>query len=398
MTPREEAWLALLRVERLGSRTVQRLLDVFPDVEAVLAAPPAEIIARCGLAPELAARIAQAREAPAFQDERRRLGELGAALLPLDRADSPARLRALSAPPPLLYRRGTLSADDAPWLAVVGTRTPSRYGERMTRTLLEGIAAQDPRTVIVSGLARGIDTVAHTLALSVGLPTVAVLGTGLGTLYPRENQALAEAIAAAPGSAVLSEFPLDTGPIGRNFPIRNRIISGLADAVLVIEAGASSGALITAGFAQNHGRPVLALPGNVGEPTSDGTNRLLQEGRARMVLQAGDIATALRAPKRPAPTQLDWLGPTLEFVEDAAEETQGPAARESRPAAGPTGPHPGLTGDKGRILACLQRGALHPDDLAGETALPIDRLVGLLLELELSGEIYQTAENHYALA
>lgn len=397
MTPREEAWLALMLVERMGSRTVQRLLEAFGDVEQALAAAPEDITRQCGLHPELAGRIARATEAPAFAAERRRADELGVALVTLDADAYPRRLRDLPLPPPLLYCRGALPAEDAPWLAVVGTRAHSRYGERITRELVQGMAGLERRTVIVSGLARGIDTVAHAAALEAGLPTVAVLGAGLGTIYPPENRPLAERIAAngggdatgdgdsigsvgqRPGGALLSEFPLDAKPLARNFPIRNRIISGLADGVLVVEAGERSGALITAGFAQNHGRPVLAVPGNVGQPASEGTNRLLRSGQARLALEPVDLLEALRGAHRPAPAaQLDWLAP--------------------EPPPRPLPPAVALEGDKGRILECLRRGALHPDELAGETALPIERLVGLLLELELSGEIYQTAENHYALA
>jgi DNA processing protein len=364
-------------VERMGSRTAQRLLEAFGDVEQVLAATPEAITRRSGLHPDLAARIAGAAESPAFVQELRRVRETGSTLLTLDSPHYPARLRALPLCPPLLYARGTLPGAEAPWLAVVGTRGPTRYGERMTRELIAGLAARERGLVIVSGLARGIDTVAHAAALECGLPTVAVLGAGLGSVYPPENGALADQIAAG-GGALLSEFALDAKPLARNFPIRNRVISGLADALLVIEAGERSGALITAGFAQNHGRPVLAVPGNVGEPTSEGTNRLLRSGQAAVALAAEDVWAALHGARHPRPTQLDWLAP------DA-------------PAARPT-PHVALEGEKGQILACLRRGPLHPDDLAGETALPIERLVGLLLELELSGDIYQTAENQFALA
>ena len=288
MTAREEAWLALMRVERMGSRTAQRLLEAFGDVEQVLAATAADITRRCGLHPDLAAHIAAAAQAPAFAEERQRVREAGVALVTLDHAHYPARLRNLPLCPPLLYTRGTLPGTEAPWLAVVGTRGPTRYGERVTRDLIAGLAAQERSLVIVSGLARGVDTVAHAAALEHGLPTVAVLGAGLNHVYPAENRGLAEQIAGG-GGALLSEFPMDAKPLARNFPIRNRVISGLADALLVIEAGERSGALITAGFAQSHGRPVLAVPGNVGEPTAQGTNRLLHSGQATMALEAADV-------------------------------------------------------------------------------------------------------------
>jgi DNA processing protein len=375
MTPQEESWLALNLVERVGGKTLRRLLDAFGDVDAVLAAGPEAISRRCGLHPELAARVARAREVPAFQTEKRLVAEHGVRLIPMGSPDYPERLTGVHLPPALLYCKGQWPPPQGPWLSVVGTRNYTRYGEKVTRRLIEELAAHEPAAVIVSGLARGIDTVAHEQALACGLWTLAVLGGGLTGIYPPENLELAERIAGQ--GALVSEFPMAARPLARNFPIRNRVIGGIADAVLVVEAGARSGALITASFALNYGRPVLAVPGNLGEPASEGTNRLLQSGQAALVLDAADLLAAMRGARRPRPSQLDWLEP---------------------PAAPPRSRAAVQEGEKGQILACLGKGPLHPDELAGAMELPIERLIALLLELELSGEIYQTAENHYALA
>ena len=226
----------------------------------------------------------------------------------------------------------------------------------------------------MSGLARGIDTIAHEQALASGLQTAAVLGGGLKGVYPPENAVLAGRIQAQ--GALLSEFPMAARPLARNFPIRNRVIAGLADAVLVVEAGARSGALITASFALNYGRGVLAVPGNVDQPSSEGANRLIGSGQGTLVQDGADLQAALRGVRHPRPAQLDWM----------------------EPAAAPAPRRAVQEGEKGQVLECLRPGALHPDDLAGATGLPIERLIALLLELELSGEIYQTAENQYALA
>jgi DNA processing protein len=375
MTPAQESWLALSLVERIGPRTLQRLLDAFGDVDGVLGADAEAIRRRCGLHPELAQRVARAREVDAFRLEKRLVAEHGVALVAMDSDEYPARLRDVYLPPPLLYCRGQWPPPEGPCLAVVGTRSHSRYGEKVTRALIEELARLEPAAVIVSGLARGIDTVAHEQALESGLATLAVLGGGLTSIYPPENHGLAERIQGQ--GALLSEFPMMARPLARNFPIRNRVIAGLADAVLVVEAGERSGALITASFALNYGRAVLAVPGNVDQPASEGTNRLIQRGQAGLVSGAADLQAALRGVRHRKPAQLDWLEP---------------APREE------ASPHVVLEGDKGRIVEVLGRGALHPDDLSGETGLPIERLIALLLELELSGEIYQTAENHYALA
>jgi DNA processing protein len=374
MTPAHENWLALHLVERVGGKTLRRLLDAFGDVEGVLAAAPEAISRRCGLHPELARRVARAREVDAFRLERRLVAEHGVRVIPMDDPAYPARLHDVHLPPPLLYCKGQWPPPEGPWLAIVGTRGHTRYGEKTTRRIVAELAALEPGAVIVSGLARGIDTEAHAQALDSGLYTVAVLGAGLTGIYPPENTALAERIAGH--GALLSEFPMTARPLARNFPIRNRVIAGLADAVLVVEAGTRSGALITASFALNYGRPALAVPGNLEQPASEGANRLIQSGQGLLVQGGADVLAALRGARRPRAAQLDWLQP-------AAEAPPRPVVRE---------------GEKGRILECLARGALHPDDLAGETGLPIERLIALLLELELSGEIYQTTENQYALA
>jgi DNA processing protein len=378
MTPLEESWLALHLVERIGGKTLRRLLDAFGDVDSVLAAQADAISRRCGLHPELAARVAKAREGSAFRTEKRLVAEHGVRLIPMDSADYPARLGDVYLPPPLLYCKGLWPLPPGPWLAVVGTRGNSRYGERSTRRLVEELAQQEPAAVIVSGLARGIDTVAHEQALACGLHTVAVLGGGLTGIYPPENGELAERIQQR--GALLSEFPMTARPLARHFPIRNRVIGGLADAVLVVEAAARSGALITASFALNYGRPVLAVPGNLDQPASEGANRLIQSGQAALVLGGADLLAALRGARHAPAAQLDWLEP------------------QAAPSAQPVPRAAVHEGEKGRILQCLGKGALHPDELARETGLPIERLIGLLLELELSGDIYQTAESHYALA
>jgi DNA processing protein len=202
-----------------------------------------------------------------------------------------------------------------------------------------------------------------------------VLGGGLASIYPPENRPLAERIAGQ--GALLSEFSMSQRPLGRNFPIRNRVIAGMADAVLVVQAGERSGALITAGFAQNYGRPVLAVPGNLDQPASAGANGLIQRGQGKLVKGPEDLLAALRGGPRSVPAQLDWLAPA--------------------PPA-PATPRAALEGEQGRILESLRAGPLHPDDLAGALEIPIQNLIGLLLELELSGDIYQTADHQYALA
>lgn len=375
MTPQEENWLALALVEGLGARSMQVLLHRFGTVGELLDASPAEIGKVSRLKPKVAARISRAREVDAFHIEQRLVAQQGVALVTLESENYPVLLRETDVPPPLIYTRGEFPIAQGNHLAVVGTRNFTRYGEKTARRLIEEIAAADPSTVIVSGLARGIDTIAHEQALDCGLKTIAVMAGGLTGIYPPENEALAQRIMAQ--GAVITEFPMTARPIGKNFPIRNRVISGLSWGLLVVEAGLKSGALITAGFALNHNRDVFAVPGNLDLPSFQGTNRLIQTGQAKLVREGADILEELASFRRAAPRPAK---PGTMLTQSAAE----------------AGVEPG--GEKHRVLEILQRGALHPDELARESGLPVEKLLAMLLELELNGVVYQTRESTYAIA
>jgi DNA processing protein len=375
MTPQEENWLALALVEGLGAKSMQVLLHRFGTVGALLDASPGEIGKVARLKPEVAARISRAREVDAFHIEKRLVAQEGVALVTLESGNYPVLLRETAVPPPLMYARGEFPIAQGNHLAVVGTRNFTRYGEKAARRLVEEIAAADPTAVIVSGLARGIDTIAHEQALACGLKTIAVMAGGLTGIYPPENEPLAQRIMAQ--GAVITEFPMTAKPIAKNFPIRNRVISGLSWGLLVVEAGLKSGALITAGFALNHNRDVFAVPGNLDLPSFQGTNRLIQTGQAKLVREGADILEELATFRKAAPRPSK---PGTILTQSAAE----------------AGVEPGS--EKHRILEILQQGALHPDELSRESGLPVENLLGMLLELELSGVVYQTRESTYAIA
>ena len=262
-------------------------------------------------------------------------------------ADYPEWLRRIYDPPALLWTRGTLVADEGERaVAVVGSRAATPLGLAFARSLAADLAAAG--LTVVSGLARGIDTAAHQGALEAGGRTVAVLGSGLDALYPRENAALARAIER--DGAVVSEFPPGTGPWKQNFPRRNRTIAGWARATVVVEAGEKSGALHTARAALEEGRDVLAVPGHPSCPGCAGTNALLRDGAA-LVRDAGDVLAAL------------GLAPA------------GPAARATPAADDP-------------VLDALPRAApAGIDELALRTALPVPELLVRLSELELAGRV-----------
>jgi DNA processing protein len=231
------------------------------------------------------------------EEERRRCRELGISLVGRDDADYPRLLREIYDPPPVLYVRGALRADEGPAsVAVVGARAATPQGRALARRLARDLAAAG--TTVVSGLARGIDAAAHRGALDASGRTVAVLGSGLDRVYPPENEALAAAIAEK--GAVVSEFPLETTPYPSNFPKRNRIIAGWSKAVVVVEAAEKSGALVTARVALEEGRDVLAVPGHPSQPASAGCNQLIRDG-APLVRDALDVAREIGLPLEVAP-------------------------------------------------------------------------------------------------
>ena len=215
----------------------------------------------------------------------KKLDEIGANAVGMNGASYPGRLRSLSCPPRALFYKGTLPGDDIPAAAMIGARRDTRYGRQQAQKIARDLASAG--VVIVSGLARGIDTAAHLGALEGGGKTVAVLGNGITSVYPSENRELCRRIIAS-GGCVISEFPPDAAPLSYHFPIRNRIISGLSDTVILIEAQKKSGTASTIGYALDQGKEVFALPGNVDAPGSELPLTLLKEG-AQMLTCAGDV-------------------------------------------------------------------------------------------------------------
>jgi DNA processing protein len=390
VTPTER-WLALtLAAGPAGPKAARLALEKFGSPDAVLAAGATRLEQEAGLKPEAAKRLAAA-DSPAFHIESRLIAEHAVQLVPWDDAGYPTRLKDVPSAPLLLYVKGRLPLDGLQ-LAVVGTRNPSRYGDQMTRSLIAGLARLEPRLTVVSGLARGIDGIAHAAALDAGLQTVAVLGNGLSRIYPPEHEALAARIQNQ--GALLSEFPMTMAPLPPNFPVRNRIIAGLAHAVLLIEAGEQSGSLITAGLAQAYGRPLLALPSNADQKEGLGTNRLLQSRQAQVVLEPRDILAALTG-RPPPPLAKGPVRPARKRSPAAKSSRKG--ARTVTPAANSAEDASLAEGPTGRILGALRTGPQHPDELAQTAGLSIEQILGLLLELELSGEIVQTSEHTFAL-
>jgi DNA processing protein len=299
--PQEELqrMLSLSMAQGVGPATFHRLLEGFGSAEAVYSASKTELTA---VVPNLKEEALKAILAGAnlravrFQEES--CQRLKVRIVCFRSEAYPEPVKAFPHPPPFLFVAGAWRPEDTRAMAVVGTRHPSGYGVRMAREMALGLAEQG--FTIVSGLARGIDTLAHDTALRCGSRTLAVLGSGLDWIYPPENANLARSIAHQ--GALISEFPMGTAPHATHFPRRNRLISALSLGTLVVEAGNDSGALITADFALDQGREVFAVPGAVHQPGSQGTHRLIREG-AHLVERAADIVAVLQGTSQAVPSR-----------------------------------------------------------------------------------------------
>jgi DNA processing protein len=348
--------------------TFWRLLAEHGTADAALAALPAVARAagvdRYAVCPEgvIAAEISAARAA-------------GARLVAHGDPHYPPDLSTLSDAPPLLWVAGDPQALERPMVALVGARNASSLGLRMARALAEGLGQAG--YVVVSGLARGIDTAAHTAAIRTG--TVAVMGGGVDVLYPSENAQLAREVVAQ-GGARISEQPMGLQPLARHFPMRNRIVSGLARAVVVVEAAARSGSLITARSALDQGREVMAVPGHPMDARAGGCNLLIRDG-ARLVRGIDDILEALPPADRPVQGALDLLPGTSPRSAPVAD----------RPPVGPPAPEPRSLDETaalhGLILARLGPSPLAEDQLIRDLGQPTGAVAPALTDLELDGRI-----------
>src|SRR5580698_5162988 len=268
------AWMALTLTPGMGPTRIWKAMGRLEAAERLFEASLTELEG-LGMPASAAQFVFEGRARAAAEDEIKRTVEAGGAILTPEDAEYPERLREIYDPPAVLWIRGDVELLSRPGIAVVGTRHPSPYGAGMAELLSRDLANR--RLVILSGMARGVDTAAHKGAIDAGGKTVAVWGTGIDVIYPKENKKLAESIVAS-GGAIISEYPLGTFPAPQNFPVRNRILSGMSIGVLVIEAGEYSGTRITARCAMEQNRDVFAVPGNVTNKNAWGPNTLIKQG------------------------------------------------------------------------------------------------------------------------
>lgn len=360
MTPDQDRafYVALSIVPDIGPGRMHRLLRHFGAMSAAWHATPAAW-RDAGLEPAVAAKLERARGEIDPTQELARLAKAEVSVLTWADAGFPPLLRQIPSPPICLYMRGSMEASDELAVAMVGTRNATAYGRSVTRRLASDLAASG--VAVVSGLARGIDAAAHRAALEVGGRTIAVFGCGLDIVYPPEHRRLAEEVTAR--GALLSEYPLGRQPAADQFPVRNRLISGLSLGVVITESRERSGALITAEFAGQQGRDVFAVPGSILNQSSAGPHRLIQDG-AKLVMGVEDILGELN----------------IHLAGRQAELT----------SAIPLSP------EEERVFALLDGDPVHVDDVSARTGIPVQQVSSVLALMEVRGLVSAVGPLTYA--
>jgi len=353
----KQFWVGFNLVRGIGAVRLQALIDHFGDAASAWKGSPDEFRA-AGLGSKVVERLLEVRKSVDLEKLWNKITAQGIKILTWEDELYPPRLKEIEQPPPVLYVRGEILAEDHFAVAIVGTRKVTPYGRQVTEELSAFLAANG--VTVVSGLARGVDAVAHSAALKAGGRTVAVLGSGVDRIYPPENRALAEQMMLS--GAIISDYAVGTPPDASNFPPRNRIISGLSLAVVVIEAGETSGALITAEFAAEQGREIFAVPGSILAPQSKGTNKLIQNGALPMLTPA-DILQALN---------LTRVG-------------EQKAARKILPA----------DEVEAQLMNTLGSEPLHVDEIRNQTGLPVEKVSAALVMMELKGMVRQVGGMNY---
>jgi len=350
-------WIGFNLIKGIGAVRMQGLVSYFGDLASAWRASPADL-AGAGLGLKLIERVITARDSVDLDKVWEKIEKQGIKILTWQDESYPQRLKEIDQPPPVLYIRGDYLPDDLFAVAIVGTRRVTPYGRQITEELSSFLAANG--LTVISGLAPGVDAISHTAALKVGGRTIGVLGSGVDKIYPPEHRVLSEQIMAH--GAIISDYATGTPPEASNYPPRNRIISGLSLAVVVIEAGETSGALITAEFAAEQGREVFAVPGSILAPQSKGTNKLIQKG-ALPLLSVNDLMPAL----------------------DITRIGDQKIARKIMPA----------DTTEAKLLSVLGSEPLHVDEIRNQSELPIEKVSAALALMELKGMVRQVGGMNY---
>ncbi len=353
-------WIAFNLIPGIGRVRFGLMLKAFGSLTKAWQASPADLRS-AGLEARVVQQIVTRREQIDPAGEMERLAQNDVQAFTWDDDGYPARLKEIYDPPPVLYVRGSLSSGDDWQVAMVGTRRPTPYGRQVAEEMAYALAGN--KITVVSGLARGIDAVAHRTALEAGGRTIAVLASGLDIVYPPEHGKLAREIVEQ--GALVSEYPLGTQPRGDYFPRRNRIMSGMSLGVLVVEGDVKSGAMITARFALEQDRELFAIPGSIFSPQSKGPNSLIQEG-AKAVLNVEDILEELNLSMVPQQMEIKEIVLTTDSEE--------------------------------ALLRQLSREPLHVDEVCRKSGFPVSTVSSVLAMLELKGLVQQIGPMSYVRA
>jgi DNA processing protein len=350
-------WIGFNLIKGIGAVRMQGLIAYFGDMQSAWDADPAAL-AQAGLGAKVIERVLSARETVNLDQVWEKIAAQGIKILTWGDEEYPGRLKEIDQPPPVLYVRGDYLQDDLFAVAIVGTRKVTAYGRQVTEEIVSFLAANG--MTVISGLARGVDAIAHQTALKAGGRTIGILGSGVDKIYPPEHRGLADQMMQR--GAIISDYAVGTPPDASNFPPRNRIISGLSLAVVVIEAAETSGALITAEFAAEQGREVFAVPGSILAPQSKGTNKLIQKG-ALPLLTPADLMQALDLTRMGAQKSARKILPS--------DETEA------------------------RVLGVLGDEPMHVDDIRQQADLPIEKISATLALMELKGMVRQVGGMNY---
>jgi DNA processing protein len=366
MSNNEEVFysIALEKVPGVGKKNFKKLISIFESAKKVFSSN-SEILSKTQdlkLKNLISTKIKKFNDWDKIKEEVEVANKKGISIICLSHPEYPKNLKNIPDPPPVLYYKGNLRPSDDLAVAIVGTRMPTSYGRRHAEELSYELSKQG--VTIISGLARGIDTIAHEGAIKSGGRTIAVLGNGINIIYPEENRMLFDKIIK--NGAVISEFPLFTPPNPYNFPKRNRLISGLALSSVIIEANLKSGSLITARFCKKQNRLLFALPGNVNFDKSKGTNKLIKEG-AKLLENPKDILSYILPDKRLTKENTKTINPNLKE-------------------------------DEKRILELLREDKRHIDEIGEITKMEIKEVSSLLLNLELNDLVSQLPGKYYQIA
>jgi DNA processing protein len=355
-------WIGLSMVQEIGPVTGRKLLAAFGSPENIFQANTDDLLSVKGISRERVENIRKFSQWDEVEKYAGIMGKKGISAVPYQDDRYPEVLRNIEDAPLVLYMKGEYHPDDRFAIGVVGSRKHTSYGESVTQRIAGELSAAG--FTVISGLARGIDTLSHKAALAAGGRTIAVLGSGLDVYYPVENRGLTERIVSS--GCVLSEFLPGTMPNKENFPRRNRLISGLSLGILVVEATDKSGSLITAGYALEQNKEVFAVPGNITSRNSEGTNKLIKQG-AKIVLKTDDI------------------------IEELAPVLKGYIRTELRERVQ-------LEGEENRLCTLLSREPKHVDLISRESGLSVNQLLNLLLSLELKGIVKQASGKRFYIA